>query len=237
VRSRLLVIQSDCDKPLGRIGDGLGRAGVDLDVRSPDRQLPAVRGYSGLVVLPGLANPVDEDTAVERARDSIHQALEARLPILGLCLGGQLLVQALGGEVYQCRSELGFGQVAAAAAAMCDPLLDGVPERFSVFHAHTYAFKPPSEAEILLSNDVCVQACRLGPTWAFQCHPEVSPEWIASLAAAIRGHNGGLRPATAAFFAGNGVVPAELQRDAHAAEPVLSTLAAGIASGFAAQLD
>jgi hypothetical protein len=66
---------------------------------------------------------------------------------------------------------LGFGQVAAAAAAMCDPLLDGVPERFSVFHAHTYAFEPPSDAEILLTNDACVKPTVLDRRGRFSAIP------------------------------------------------------------------
>jgi GMP synthase (glutamine-hydrolysing) len=232
----LLVVQNDPDKPLGRIADGLARSGVDLDVRSPTRVLPSVRRYAGLVVLPGLADPVDESLALRRVRAAIHDALQAQLPILGLCLGGQLLVQSLGGSVYRCRPELGFGDVVASPSASSDPLLLDVPERFSIFHAHAFAFEPPPGAEVLLTNDVCVQACRHGETWAFQCHPETSPEWIAALASGMRGQDGGLRAATADFFERNGVSPQQLERDARAAEPALSKIASGIASGFAAAL-
>lgn len=236
VSRSLLVVQSDPDKSLGRIGDALRRAGVALDVRSPDRDLPSVRGYSGLVVLPGLAAPVDEEPAVERARGAIVEALDGDLPILGLCLGGELLVQALGGTVYRSRPELGFGEVFASPVASSDPLLAGAPERFSVFHAHAYAFEPPADAEILLRNNVCVQACRHGETWAIQCHPEVSPEWVAALAAALRGEEGGLPAVTAEFFRSNGVTPEQLERDMDAADPALRLVAEGIASGFTSRL-
>ncbi len=234
--SSVLVIQNDSDKPLGRLTDGLARPGVTLDVRSPSDDLPDVRGYAGLIVLPGLADPVDDTEAIRRVRDAVDCALGADLPILGLCLGGQLLVQALGGSVYACRPELGFHDVAGAPAASSDPLLAGIPERFSIFHAHAYAFDPPAGAEILLTNDVCVQACRHGRTWAFQCHPEVSTAWVAALTAAIRGQNGGLLAATGSFFARNGVTPEQLERGAESAEPAMRTIAAGIADGFAAQL-
>ena len=232
----LLVLQNDPDKPLGRIADGLARIGIPLDVRSPQRDLPPVREYAGLVVLPGLADPVDEDPPVQRARDAINASLDAELPILGLCLGGQLLVQALGGSVHPCPPELGFGDVVASPAASTDPLLGGAPERFSIFHAHAFAFEPPADAEILLSNDLCVQACRVGRTWAFQCHPEVSHEWVAALASGIRGQDGGLLAATASFFARSGVDPDRLEHDAALAESALSTVASGIATGYAAQL-
>jgi GMP synthase-like glutamine amidotransferase len=187
-------------------------------------------------VLPGLADPVDENAKVHRVRASIDDALQTELPILGLCLGGQLLVQALGGSVYGCRPELGFREVVASPAASTDPLLGGVPERFWIFHAHAFAFQPPANAELLLTNDVCVQACRHGRTWAFQCHPETSTEWVAALATGIRGQDGGLGAATVDFFASNGVSPEQLQRDAGSAGPTLRSIAAGIASGFAAQL-
>ena len=233
VPGSVLVIQNDPDKSVGAIGPGLIHAGITLDARSPGRELPPVSGYDGLIVLPGLADPVDEDPPVQRARNAIEAALQAGLPVLGLCLGGQLLVQALGGSVYRCRPELGYGPVFASPDALGDPLFHGAPKRFSVFHAHAYAFEPPPEAEILLTNDVCVQACRQGSTWAVQCHPEVSREWAQALAAGIRGEAGGLREETADFFRRNGISAAQLERDAQAADPVLRRFAAAIGAGFA----
>jgi len=77
--SRLLVVQNDSDKALGRLGDALIGAGVELDLRSSARELPAVGGYDGLIVLPGLADPVDQTDAVQRARGAIGDALAADL--------------------------------------------------------------------------------------------------------------------------------------------------------------
>jgi GMP synthase-like glutamine amidotransferase len=236
VGGSVLVIQNDSDKSLGWIADELVSSGVRLDLRSPDRDLPGVGGYAGLIVLPGLADPVDEHAAVRRARQAIHDALLAELPILGLCLGGQLLVQALGGSVYRCQPELGFGEVSVSLAALSDPLLSGVPGRFSVFHAHAFAFEPPTDAEILLTNEVCVQACRHGESWAFQCHPEISREWVAALATGLRGEDGGLHAATVDFFRRNAVSPDQVEFDALSAEPMLGQIARGIGSGFAARL-
>jgi GMP synthase (glutamine-hydrolysing) len=231
-----LVVQNDPDKSLGRLAEGLEAGGVELDVRSPERELPDIRAYAGLIVLPGLADPVDETPAVDRARAAIEAALAAGLPVLGLCLGAQLLVQALGGDVHRCEPELGFGEVTSAPAAAADPLLAGAPERFTTFHAHTYAFTPPAGAEILLRNDVCVQACRQGDAWAFQCHPEVSSAWVLGLAVGIRGGDGGLLPRTAGFFAANAISPEGLERDLEASEASMRAIAGGIAAGFAARL-
>jgi GMP synthase (glutamine-hydrolysing) len=232
----VLVVQNDPDKSAGAIGEALIEAGVTLDVRSPDRELPSLAGYGGLIVLPGLADPVDETPPVNRGRAVIHEALKTGVPVLGLCLGGQLLVQALGGKVYSCPPEQGFGEVVASAPASSDPLLGGVPDQFSVFHAHAYAFEPPPAAEILLANDVCVQACRSGETWAFQCHPEVSREWAEALAAGIRGEPTGLLDQTVDFFRRNGVSPAGLERDARSSEPALRLVARAIGRGFASRV-
>jgi GMP synthase (glutamine-hydrolysing) len=232
----VLVVQNDADKSLGRIADELMRCDVHLDVRSSDQELPGVGSYQGLIVLPGLADPVDHTLAVRRVRETIDHALAGELPILGLCLGGQLLVQELGGDVYECGLELGFHDVVAMSAASGDPLLGAAPERFSVFHAHAYAFEPPAEAEILLTNDVCVQACRHGEAWAVQCHPETPARWVAALAAGIRGENGGLPSATTDFFRLNGLTAEQLEQDARLAERGMRTVAAGIASGFTGRL-
>jgi GMP synthase-like glutamine amidotransferase len=231
-----LVVQNDPDKSLGRIGDELVRAGTRLDVRSPETDLPDVRDYVGLIVLPGLADPVDETAALRRARGAIDDALSRQLPILGLCLGGQLLVQALGGTVFESGLELGFHEVFAAPAAASDPLFSAAPKQFLVFHAHAYSFEPPSEAEVLLRNDVCVQACRQGEAWAVQCHPETPAQWVTALAAGIRGQNGGLPTATTDFFRLNGLTAEQVERDGELAEPGMRTVAAGIARGFAARL-
>jgi len=232
----VLVVQNDPDKSLGRLAEGLAAGGAELDVRSPEHALPEIDAYAGLIVLPGLADPVDETDAIDRVRGAIDGALVAGLPVLGLCLGGQLLVQALGGSVHRCAPELGFGEVAAAPAAAGDPLLAGAPARFTTFHAHTYAFTPPDGAEPLLSNEVCVQACRYGDTWAFQCHPEVSSEWVLGLASGIRGVDGGLLPRTAGFFAANGISPEQLERDLESCDASMRAIAAGVASGFAGRL-
>jgi GMP synthase (glutamine-hydrolysing) len=232
VAGPILVVQNDPDKPLGRIADALAALGVPLDIRPATSDLPEVDGYGGLVVLPGLADPVDHDPPVDRARRVIEQALAAGVPVLGLCLGGQLLVQAIGGAVYRCEAELGFHEVATTAAAAADPLLARAPERFDVFHAHAFAFRPPAGAVVLLENAVCVQACRLGEAWAFQCHPEVTPAWVARLASGIRGNGAGVNSATAGFFRSHAIDPDQLEQDAAEADEALQQLAAGIARGF-----
>lgn len=231
---RILVVQNDIDKGAGRIGDALMAAGAELDVRMADDELPSVAGYDGLVVLPGLNDPVDDLPPVHRARAAIVEALDLDRPVLGLCLGGQLLAQALGGEAYACDVEQGYHDVRSTPAAQDDPLLAGAPAAYPSFHAHAWAFTPPPGAVVLLENDVSVQAVRCGErAWAFQCHPEAPIAWVDALARAIRDPGDGeLLPQTGDFFARHGVDPDRLEADARAADASAAAIAAGIGRGF-----
>lgn len=232
---RILVVQNDVDKGPGRVGDALEAAGAELDVRMATDDLPAVAGYDGLIVLPGLNDPVDDVPPVHRARAAIEEALALGRPVLGLCLGGQLLAQATGGEAYRCEVEQGYHDVRATAAAQDDALLAGVPAAYPSFHAHAWAFTPPPGSTVLLENDVSVQAVRCGErAWAFQCHPETPVAWADALARGIRGdHDGTLLPETSVFFARHGVDPDRLEADARAADATAHAVATGIGRGFA----
>ena len=229
---QILVVQNDVDKSLGRISDGIALTAAELDVRMATAALPRVADYAGLIVLPGMADPIDDDPAVHNARAAIEQALNCGIPVLGLCLGGQLLNQLLGGEIYRCNNEVGYHDVCSTPAAQDDPLLMGVPERYLSFHAHAFAFRPPAGATVLLENAVSVQAMRLGEAWAFQCHPEISLAWADALAQGLRGTAIGILPESVAFFQRNGVDPDTLSRDARTANATAQQLANGIARGF-----
>jgi GMP synthase-like glutamine amidotransferase len=231
----LLVVQNDWDKPIGRVGDALVEQGATLDVRMSSEELPDLDGYDGLILLPGLADPDDDDPAVHRARATIEEALERGLPVLGLCLGGQLLAQALGGETYRSEDERGYREIWATDAAADDPLLRDAPSRFETFHAHAYAFRAPAGATVLYENDVCVQAFRLGPAWAFQFHPEVTVEAVDTLARGVRGEIEGIDPRTVSFFRNAGADPAELEVGARRVAETAHRVALGVARGFVAQ--
>ncbi len=231
---RILVVQNDADKGLGRLEAGLCGAGAELDVRMASDELPAVDGYDGLIVLPGLADPVDDVPPVHRARAAIARAVELDRPVLGLCLGGQLLAQVLGGEVGPSTVEQGYHDVHRTPASDGDPLLGGAPASYSSFHAHAFGFTAPPGSTVLLENAVGVQAARLGDCWAFQCHPETPIDWADALAEGIRGRTPDwMLPTTPVFFARHGVDPDRLEREAREADASAQAIADGIASGFA----
>ena len=96
---RALVVQNDRDKSLGRIAEALVSVDVQLDVRMSSEQLPDVGAYEGLITLPGLADPDDDTPSIHRVLAVTASALDQGIPVLGICLGGQLLVKALGGDL------------------------------------------------------------------------------------------------------------------------------------------
>jgi GMP synthase-like glutamine amidotransferase len=108
----------------------------------------------------------------------IRSAIAADVPVLGHCLGGQLMSKALGGSVGRNPvKELGWGEVQAADPAAAEWL--GDIERFEAFHWHGETFTlPPGATRILGSAHCANQAFVLGPHLGMQCHVEMTEAMI-----------------------------------------------------------
>ena len=103
----------------------------------------------------------------------LRDALEAGTPVLGICLGAQLLAAAAGAEVRRASEpEIGWFEVERRGE---DPVLGALPERFLAYEWHSYTFELPAGAVELARSAVCSQAFRLGGAWGVQFHPEVVP--------------------------------------------------------------
>lgn len=102
-------------------------------------------------------------------------------PVLGVCLGSQLLAEALGGSVQPATEpEIGWRQVELTAQAADDPLLGPLPPRFDSLQWHSYEFALPPGAIPLARSAACLQAFRHGDVWGIQFHAEVTAETVAS---------------------------------------------------------
>jgi GMP synthase-like glutamine amidotransferase len=135
---RILVVQNDDDKHAGRIGLAMEAAGAELTIAMAYGPIPSAADFDGLVVLPGLGDPVDDEQAIHDARDAIIEAKALQRPVLGVCLGGQLLAQSAGAEIYRSAPELGIHPVRTTPAAQDDPLFTGIPTEYESFHAHAF---------------------------------------------------------------------------------------------------
>jgi len=162
-------------------GPGLIAPALDAPVRvrtvvsSDAPELPALDEISGLVVMGG-AMDADDDRfpGLTAERDLIVRAVEADVPVLGICLGMQLVGLALGAELSRRHgTEIGFAPVDLVAD---DPALRLLGERPTVLHWHDDAVSLPPGATLLASSSTTpVQAFRLGSALALQFHPELEP--------------------------------------------------------------
>jgi GMP synthase-like glutamine amidotransferase len=142
--------------------------------------VPADAGsYSGLVFMGGPMSVNDDLPWIPRVLDLIRDAHARDIPLLGHCLGGQLMSKALGGVVTKNPvKELGWGEVRVADNAAAREWF-GEIERFDSFHWHGETFSLPPGAIHLLSSTYCAnQAYAIGKHLAMQCHVEMTEAMI-----------------------------------------------------------
>ena len=139
---------------------------------------------SGLVFMGGPTSVNDSVPCLEKELKLIYAAHQENIPILGHCLGGQLISKALGGEIIlNPVHEMGWYPVTGYDNALSIDWLRDLPEHFEVFHWHGETFSLPDGAVPLLQSTVCKnQAFILGSSLAFQCHVEMKnnmvQEWL-----------------------------------------------------------
>lgn len=135
-------------------------------------------GYDAVFTLGGSMN-IDEEGERPWLADELallRELLAAEVPLLGLCLGGQLVAAAAGATPGRApRPEIGWHPVELTPEGAEDPLLGALAPGFEAFQWHSYEFPLPPGAVALAHSEVCLQSCRIGErAWATQFHPEVS---------------------------------------------------------------
>jgi GMP synthase (glutamine-hydrolysing) len=183
---KLLVFQHSAREPLGVFDPMLRRAGFRIRYvnfsRQPDVK-PDVSRYNGLVVLGGPMNVDQAERFPHLTTEiaAIQQALALGIPVLGICLGAQLLAAALGASVKpNTVREIGWYRLHPTSAAGGDPLCRHLDGQQHVFQWHAYTFDLPPGAVHLASTHTCPnQAFRFGDrAYGLQFHLEADQNLI-----------------------------------------------------------
>lgn len=179
----IVIIRHAPHEGPGYLAEFLAQRGLPYRLVCVDRHDPlpeSIAGISGLVLMGGPMSVNDPLPWIPRELDLIRQAVAAGVPVLGHCLGGQLMAKALGAKVGPNRvKEIGWLPVEAIAGPEARAWMDGLPPRFEVFHWHGETFAlPPGATPILRSRACRHQAFVLGPHLAFQCHVEMTPQLV-----------------------------------------------------------
>ncbi|WP_406054996.1 type 1 glutamine amidotransferase [Streptomyces sp. NBC_01077] len=189
----VLVVQHEEDAGSGLVGEHLVRTGLRLDVvRAWEGEvLPAdLGGHAGLLVLGGAVNCEDDEAApwLPGVRSLVREAVAEGIPLLGICLGGQIVAQTLGGSVTTRAQgpELGAVPLRRLPAVTEDPVLGEVPDGAlaAQWHWDDVDRLPPGAVPLLTGDDCPYQAFRVGcAAWAVQFHPEADGDTVAEWAA------------------------------------------------------
>jgi GMP synthase (glutamine-hydrolysing) len=185
-RPKILVFQHVPYEPLGTLDPLLKRAGFRIRYvnfgRNPE-SMPSLDGYEALIILGGPMNSdqIDAHPNLITEVEIIREAVSRDMSVLGICLGAQLLANALGGSVIRnATREIGWYDVALTSDGACDPVLSPFASGQQVFQWHEDGIQLPPGAVHLASSDAShVQAFRYGEhIYGFQFHLEVNQSLI-----------------------------------------------------------
>jgi GMP synthase-like glutamine amidotransferase len=177
--NRWVVLQHVEWESSGMIGREARMRGLEVDVRRLDRgdDVPDSDCADGLIVMGGPIGAYEEENYPFLADESklLGEVARSGRPVLGVCLGAQLLAKALGANVFPGHEpEIGFGSVVLDSAAKFDPVLAAAGDSLPVFHWHGDTFTLPEGAILLASSQkYSQQAFRFGNhAYGFQFHIE-----------------------------------------------------------------
>jgi GMP synthase (glutamine-hydrolysing) len=185
--ARIMVLKHVAAEPLGLLDPMIRSRGHRIRYvnfqRHPDAE-PALDRYQALVVLGGPMHVTETDRYPHLLTECrlIEQALEQRIPVLGICLGAQLLAHVLGARVAPARRpEIGWYPIRPVQPAIAEcPVLHPLDAERPVFQWHSYGFDIPAGAVHLAESDDCPgQAMAYdGIAWGFQFHLELDESLI-----------------------------------------------------------
>jgi GMP synthase (glutamine-hydrolysing) len=184
----VLIVENDPGSGPGRLLhwlDERGSSAVVVRAWSGEPIPASADGYGALILLGGgmLPDADDESPWLPGERELLRTTTEdGRVPVLGICLGAQLLAHTFGGEVRGKYGlpEKGVTELSLLPGAEDDPLLAGLPPTVRAIESHQDQItRLPADAVPLMSSERCRhQMLRIGRSWGVQFHPEVAPDRV-----------------------------------------------------------
>ena len=160
---KILIIQNCAVETLGLYENYLIDNNIEYDVFhayeiKSDQNFPSVKDYNAFIIgpTPISANEIHEHEFLMKEWDYIDEIVRYKKPCIGVCCGAQLLAKYLGAEVKKNPvREIGIYEVRLTEYGRIDPIFEGFPETFPVFHWHGDTFDIPSGAMLLVEGDDC----------------------------------------------------------------------------------
>jgi GMP synthase-like glutamine amidotransferase len=182
---RVLAFRHVPFEDVGHIRPVLEKCGIGLecvDLYREGSTIPDTSGAAGLIFMGGPMSANDDLPFLKQEIELIAHAVHRGQPVLGVCLGSQLMARALGANVYpNSANEIGWFEIHPTEAASKDSLFSEFGKSQMVFHWHGETFDLPRGATLLAYSGMCRhQAFRFGRSaYGLQFHAEVTPEMIA----------------------------------------------------------
>jgi GMP synthase-like glutamine amidotransferase len=177
---RVLSVVHHRNAAAGVFADPAEAAGHELVEWLPhEESAPELDGFGAAIVFGGEAQVDEEDVHpwLRPEKAILRELLDRETPLLGVCLGSQLVAEAAGARVRRSEApEIGWHEIELTDAGLDDPVLGFLPERFEGFQWHHYEWLLPPDGAALARSPTCLQAFRLEarPVWGVQFHPEVT---------------------------------------------------------------
>jgi GMP synthase (glutamine-hydrolysing) len=192
--SNVLVIRHEQCSSLGLLKAAFEQAEIPfvyLDTYEGKTLIDSLINYSHIVVLGGAASAYEADQYpyLHYEFDLLEKAIQQGVPVLGICLGSQILAHVLGGRVYRGEfgREAGWCELELTSEASGDPVLGDLPAQFKVFQSHQDTFDiPPGCVHLVKSSKYSNQAFRYrNQVWAIQFHPEIDEHVLGDCSTVI----------------------------------------------------
>jgi GMP synthase-like glutamine amidotransferase len=195
VKKSIVIVKNITREGPGLLEEELKHSGIEYSIinLNQGQKFPPVEQFGAVIVLGGPDSANDQNEKMENELSRIRETIAADIPYLGVCLGMQTLVKAMGGSVVKNKTkEVGFIDpggsnftVQLTDAGKTDPLFTNLDNSFKVFHLHGETVVLTDSMTLLGVGQFCTnQIVRVGSTaYGIQCHFELTPEmfelWIS----------------------------------------------------------